>query len=82
MLAFFSQQILVVVFSIQPQSKVSEAQQALRAQLSKLSVQDVQRVEVAEQLTGEFIKQVDTFFSKEWNEYRTSVEAARLSWFK
>ena len=82
MLAFFSQQILVVVFSIQPQSKVSEAQQALRAQLSKLSVQDVQLVEVAEQLTGEFIKQVDTFFSKEWNEYRTSVEAARLSWFK
>lgn len=82
MLAFFSQQILVVVFSIQPQSKVSEAQQALRAQLSKLSVQDVHRVEVAEQLTGEFIKQVDTFFSKEWNEYRTSVEAARLSWFK
>ena len=82
MIAFFSQQILVVVFSIQPQSKVSEAQQALRAQLSKLSVQDVQRVEVAEQLTGEFIKQVDTFFSKEWNEYRTSVEAARLSWFK
>ena len=82
MIAFFSQQILVVVFSIQPQSKVSEAQQALRAQLSKLSVQDVQLVEVAEQLTGEFIKQVDTFFSKEWNEYRTSVEAARLSWFK
>jgi wobble nucleotide-excising tRNase len=59
-----------------------EAQQALRARLSKPSVQDVQRVEIAEQLTEQFIKQVDAYFSKEWSEYRTSVEAAKLSWFK
>jgi len=69
-------------FQVTAQSKIGEAQQALRARLSKPSMQDVQRVEVAEQLTGEFIKQVDAFFSKEWNEYRATVEAARLSWFK
>jgi len=69
-------------FQVTAQSKVSEAQQALRARLSKPSVQDIQRVEVAEQLTEQFIKQVDAYFSKEWSEYRTSVEAARLSWFK
>jgi hypothetical protein len=50
--------------------------------LSIPSVQDVQRVEVAEQLTGEFVKMVDAFYVKEWSEYRASVEAARLSWFK
>jgi photosystem II stability/assembly factor-like uncharacterized protein len=69
-------------FQVTAQSKIGEAQQALRARLSKPSVQDVQRVAVAEQLTEEFIKQVDIFFSKEWNEYRATVEAARLSWFK
>jgi photosystem II stability/assembly factor-like uncharacterized protein len=69
-------------FQVTAQSKIAEAQQALRARLSKPSLQDVQRVEVAEQLTGEFSKQVDVFFSKEWNEYRAAVEAARLSWFK
>ena len=69
-------------FQVTPQSKISEAHQALRARLSKPSTQDVQRVEVAEQLTGEFIKQVDAFFLKDWNDYRTRVEAARLSWFK
>ncbi|MEY4929298.1 MAG: hypothetical protein RI909_22 [Bacteroidota bacterium] len=69
-------------FQVTPQSKISEAHQALRARLSKPSTQDVQRVEVAEQLTGEFIKQVDAFFSKDWNDYRTRVETARLSWFK
>jgi wobble nucleotide-excising tRNase len=69
-------------FQVTAQSKISEAQQALRARLSKPSVQDVQRVEAAEQLTEQFIKQVDVYFSTEWSEYRTSVEAARLSWFK
>ena len=68
-------------FQVTPQSKISEAHQALRARLSNPSIQDVQRVEVAEQLTREFIKQVDAFFLKDWNDYRTQVEAARLSWF-
>jgi photosystem II stability/assembly factor-like uncharacterized protein len=69
-------------FQVTAQSKVAEAQHALRARLSKPSAQDIERVEVAEQLTEEFIKQVDAYFSKEWNEYRTSIENARLSWFK
>lgn len=69
-------------FDLTAQSKNSEAQQALRARLYKPSPQDVQRVEIAEQLTEAFIKQVDTFFSTKWIEYRSSIEAARLSWFK
>jgi hypothetical protein len=68
-------------FQVTAQSKISEAQQALRARLSKPSVQDVQRVEVAEQLTNEFVEKVDTFSAKEWSNYRINVESARLSWF-
>ena len=69
-------------FQVTAQSKISEAQQALRARLYKPSVQDVQRVEIAEQLTKEFVEQADAFFLKEWNAYRAKVESARLSWFK
>ncbi|HRG80850.1 MAG TPA: hypothetical protein PL167_14615, partial [Cyclobacteriaceae bacterium] len=69
-------------FQVTAQSKISEAQQTLRARLYKPSVQDVQRVEIAEQLTKEFVEQADAFFLKEWNAYRAKVESARLSWFK
>lgn len=69
-------------FQVTVQSKVSEAQHALRARLYKPSEQDIQRIEVAEQLTEEFAKQVDAFYAKEWTAYRSKVEAARLSWFK
>jgi hypothetical protein len=69
-------------FEVTAQSKVSEAQQALRARLYKPSVQDIQRVEVAEYLTKEFIEKVDAFYSKDWKEYQEKVESARLSWFK
>ena len=69
-------------FQVTAQSKVSEAQHALRARLYKPSAQDIQRIEVAEELTSEFVKQVDAFYAKEWTAYRSKVEAARLSWFK
>jgi len=69
-------------FQVTALSKVSEAHQALRARLSKPSVQDVQRVEVAEHLTNEFVDKVNAFFSKEWSNYRSEVESARLTWFK
>jgi hypothetical protein len=69
-------------FQVTAQSKVTEAQQALRARLYKPSVQDVQRVEVAEQLTKEFVEKVDTFFSKDWRDYQNKIESARLSWFE
>lgn len=69
-------------FQVTAQSKVSEAQQALRARLYKPSVQDIQRIEVAEQLTDEFEKQVETFYTNEWRLYREKIETARLSWFK
>jgi uncharacterized protein YicC (UPF0701 family) len=69
-------------FQVTAQSKISEAQQALRARLYKPSAQDVQRVEIAEQLTKEFVEQADSFFLKDWSAYRDKVESARLSWFK
>jgi hypothetical protein len=47
-----------------------------------LSEQDIQRIDVAEESTTEFAKQVGVFYAKEWTAYRTKVEAARLSWFK
>lgn len=69
-------------FQVTAQSKISEAQQTLRARLFKPSAQDVQRVEIAEQLTKEFVEKTDAFFSKEWRDYRANVESAQLSWFK
>jgi photosystem II stability/assembly factor-like uncharacterized protein len=69
-------------FQVTAQSKISEAQQALRARLYKPSAQDIQRVEVAEQLTDRFVEQVDGFLSKDWLNYKNNVESARLSWFK
>jgi hypothetical protein len=69
-------------FQVTAQSKVSEAQLALRARLYKPSPQDIQRVDVAEQLTNEFTEKVNTFLSKEWREYQSKVESAQLTWFK
>lgn len=69
-------------FEVTPQSKLSEAQQALRARLYKPSSQDVERVEVAEQLINEFVKKSNTFFENEWKTYRDTVKSANLNWFK
>jgi len=69
-------------FQVTAQSKVSEAQQALKARLYKPSPQDIQRVEIAEQLTNDFTVKVGTFLSNEWREYQGKVESARLTWFK
>lgn len=69
-------------FQVTPQSKVSEAQQALRARLYKPSPQDIQRVDVAEQPTNKLVEKVGAFFSKEWREYQNEVESAHLTWFK
>jgi len=69
-------------FQVTAQSKISEAHQALRARLYKPSPQDIQRVEIAEQLTNDFTAKVLTFLSKEWREYQGKVESAHLTWFK
>lgn len=69
-------------FEVTPQSKLSDAQQALRARLYKPSVQDVERVEVAEQLINEFVTKSNSFFDNEWKTYRDKVKSANLNWFK
>jgi photosystem II stability/assembly factor-like uncharacterized protein len=69
-------------FQVTPQSKISEANQALRARLYKPSEQDIKRIEEAEQLTNNYIMEVDKFYSNEWKSFRDKVEAAKLSWFK
>jgi photosystem II stability/assembly factor-like uncharacterized protein len=69
-------------FQVTPQSKISEAQQALRARLYKPSEQDIRRIEEAEQLTNSYIAEVDKFYSGEWKSFKEKVEAAKLSWFK
>ncbi len=68
-------------FEVTPQSKLSEAKQALRARLTKPSTQDIERIDVAEKLTSEFVGKVNSFLSNEWVDYRNQIEAARLSWF-
>lgn len=69
-------------FEVTPQSKLSDAQQALRARLYKPSAQDIERVETAEQLINEFEEKANSFFDSEWNEFREKVKSAKLSWFK
>jgi hypothetical protein len=69
-------------FAVTPQSKLSDAQQALRARLYKPSAQDIERVEVAEQLINEFVEKSNSFFDNEWKTYRDTVKAANLNWFK
>lgn len=69
-------------FEVTPQSKLSDAQQALRARLYKPSEQDIERVKVAEQLINEFVEKSNSFFDNEWKAYRDTVKAANLNWFK
>lgn len=69
-------------FEVTPQSKLYEAQNALRARLYKPSRQDIERVEVAEELIDGFVAQARLFFDKEWATYMEKVKAAQLSWFK
>ncbi|MGB4974230.1 MAG: hypothetical protein WBO32_16310, partial [Cyclobacteriaceae bacterium] len=69
-------------FKVTPQSKLSDAQQALRARLYKPSVQDIERVEVAEKLINEFVEKSDSFFNNEWRTYRDKVKSTNLNWFK
>ncbi|MEQ8363485.1 MAG: hypothetical protein RH948_11490 [Cyclobacteriaceae bacterium] len=69
-------------FEVTPQSKLSDAQQALRARLYKPSEQDIERVEVAEKLINEFVEKSNSFFDNEWKAYRDKVKAANLNWFK
>ena len=68
-------------FEVTPQSKLSEAKQALRARLTKPSAQDLERIAIAEKLINEFVVKVNSFDSTEWINYRNLVETARLSWF-
>jgi hypothetical protein len=69
-------------FEVTAQSKILEAQQALRARLYKPSLQDLQRVEIAEKLTNDFALDVEAFISSDWRTYQTAVESAKLTWFK
>jgi len=69
-------------FEVTAQSKILEAQQALRARLYKPSLQDLQRVEIAEKLTNDFALGVEAFISSDWRTYQTAVESAKLTWFK
>lgn len=69
-------------FEVTPQSKLAEAQQALRARLYTPSAQDMERVTVAEKLINEFVKNAESFFSNDWEAYRKQMEQGRISWFK
>tara|TARA_R110002012_G_scaffold256400_1_gene436506 strand:+ start:19999 stop:20148 length:150 start_codon:yes stop_codon:yes gene_type:complete len=44
--------------------------------------QDVKVIEEAEQLVGDFVKAVDSFYATEWPAFKKQVEEAELSWFR
>jgi hypothetical protein len=69
-------------FQVTPQSKISDAKQALRARLYKPSEQDIRRIEDAEQLTNSYSEEVEKFYSNDWKSFKEKVEAAKLSWFR
>ena len=69
-------------FEVTPQSKLSDAQQALRARLYKPSAQDLERIEVAEKLINEFVEDAASFFSNDWETFRNQIDEGKISWFK
>lgn len=69
-------------FEVTPVSKLSDAEQVLRARLHLPSSQDMELLEEAEGLVNEFAKTVDAFYASEWPAYQKQVEVAKLSWFR
>ncbi|WOK07869.1 hypothetical protein RT717_04410 [Imperialibacter roseus] len=69
-------------FAVTATSKMSDAAQALRGRLFVPTSQDVKVIEEAEQLVGDFVKAVDSFYATEWAAYKKQVEEAELSWFR
>ncbi|MGB3588492.1 MAG: hypothetical protein WBA23_18240, partial [Tunicatimonas sp.] len=59
-------------------SKVSDALQALQARLRMPSQQDEQLVQQAEQLVVEFQREVEEFYTNDWQKYRQAVEQSSL----
>jgi hypothetical protein len=70
------------LYQITPQQKLFEAMNYLNSKLIAPTTSDLNLVDQLEFLTAESIQKVNTFFSKNWIEYRNKVQANPIKTFK